>query len=130
MSARLSAAAFGLLCLVGAVSAVGLTVREALRTPAVVMEVAGTTRTGLTTTVTVSVRNTTGRSRCAGIRVAARDRAGHDLGAVTAARSVQLAPHASVRVSARVTLSARQYAERLYGFYPSERPCGRPGGPA
>ena len=123
MRGRLQVAAFSALCAVGAASAVGLTVREVVRTPAVDVAVAGTERSGLTTTVEVSVRNTGDSPRCVTVRVAARDRAGHDLGSATAATALRLAPDGREVVSARVSLSARDYAERLDRFYPSTRPC-------
>src|SRR4051794_30345769 len=110
MTGRLQVAAFGALCAIGAVSAVGLTVREALRRPPIAVAVAHTDRSGLTTAVDVSVRNTTGAARCAVVRVAARDRTGHDLGTVTAATGLQLAPHARRLVSARITLTGPDYA--------------------
>lgn len=123
MTGRLQVAAFGALCAVGAATSVGLTVREALRTPAVSVAVADTHRAGLTTTVDVAVRNSTGDPACVTVRVAARDRAGHDLGAAAAAAPVRLAPHSRRVVSARVTVSARDYAERLDRYYPSTQPC-------
>lgn len=124
MTGRVAGVAFGAVCVLGVVTAVGLTVREATRTPPVVAKVISTHRVADTTTVSLSVRNTTGRSRCATVRVAARDRSGHDLAAVTAAPALALPAHAYLPVTARLTLTARQYAERLYAFYPSERPCG------
>jgi hypothetical protein len=126
VTGRVGGVVFGVLCALGAASAVGLTVREAVGTAPVVARVTGTHRTADTTTVSVSVRNTTGRSRCVTVRVAARDRSGHDLAAVTPAPALALPAHARVPVTARLTLTARQYAERLYAFYPSERPCGGP----
>lgn len=123
MSARIGAAAFIVVCVLGAASAVALTVREIVRTPAVVMSVAGTDRVGLTTTVTVGVRNTSDQARCVTLRLAARDRNGRDLGSVTVAGRLVLAPHTGRRIPTRITLTARDYAERLDRFYPSARAC-------
>jgi hypothetical protein len=114
---------FTAVCVAGAVTAVTLTVREAVRTPPVVAVVTGTTRVARTTTVTISVRNTTDRARCVDVRVAARDREGRDLGAATAASGLVLAAHGRRAVTARITLTDRQYAERLHAFFPSEHPC-------
>jgi hypothetical protein len=127
VTGRLNVALFGALCAVGVVSSVGLTVREVLKTAPVVASVAHTDRSGLTTTVEVAVRNTTDSTRCATVEVAARDRTGHDLGPpVTVATGLQLAPHGRQRVPARVTLTARDYAERLDRFYPSVEACAAP----
>jgi hypothetical protein len=126
VSARVGTVAFVLLCLLGAASAVALTVREIGRTPAVVLSVVSTQRTGLTTTVTVDVRNTSDRARCVTVRLAARDRNGRDLGSVTVAGRLALAAGASRRIPTRLTLTARDYAERLDRFYPSARPCQAP----
>jgi hypothetical protein len=126
MTGRLHTAAFVALCVVGIVSAAALAVREAVRTPPVVAAVAHTDRSGLTTTVDVSVRNTTDTARCVTVRVAARDRNGHDLGAVTAASGLRLDSHGRRSVSARLTLTARDYAERLDRFYPSIQACASP----
>ena len=103
---------FGAVCIVGAASAVGLTVHEARHDVPVRAEVTGTSRDGLVTVARVSVRNGTGEARCALVRVVARDRDGRDLGAAQA-RPVQLAGHGQSRFEARVTLSAQQYRERL-----------------
>ena len=124
MIGRLSTVAFGAFCVAGAAASVGLTVHEALRTPPVVVSVAGTSRAGLTTTVTISVRNTTPQTRCVDLRVAARTRDGRDLGKPAVQRAVALSPHGHRRTSARITLTARQYAEQLDKFYPSTRACG------
>lgn len=115
---------FAVVCLAGAVTAVALTIHEAIRTPPVVAHVAGTARVGLTTTVTVTVRDTTSGARCVVVRVAGRDRAGHDLAAVIAAPALELTGHDSRTVVARLALTPRQYAEQLDAFYPSVRPCG------
>jgi hypothetical protein len=123
VSARLHTLAFVLLCLLGASAAVGLTVREAVRTAPIAMTVTHTTRSGETTLVTVSVRNTTGSDRCVSVRVAARDRNGHDLAAVTAIRALSLPAHARRTVNASLRLTRRQYAEQLHAFYPSSRAC-------
>ena len=123
MTARIGTVAFVVVCVLGAASAVALTVREIVRTPAVILSVAGTDRTGLTTTVTVAVRNTTDQDRCVSVRLAARDRNGRDLGSVTVANRLVLAARASRRIPTRITLTARDYAERLDRFYPSARPC-------
>ena len=127
MTGRLHTTAFVALCIVGIVLSVGLAVREALRTPPLVATVTHTDRTGLTTTVEVSVRNTTDVARCATVEIAARDRGGHDLGApVTVATGLQLAPHSGRRVAARLTLTERDYAERLDRIYPSAQACADP----
>ncbi|MDQ1696321.1 MAG: hypothetical protein QOJ03_1674 [Frankiaceae bacterium] len=123
MNPRLHTLVFVGLCLAGVVAAVALTVREVGQTAPVALSVTETTRTADTTLVAVSVRNTTSTARCVSVRVAARDRAGHDLTAVTAVRALRLPAHAHRTVSAALTLTRRQYAEQLHGFYPSERPC-------
>ena len=129
ISVRLHTAAFVALCLAGVVAAVGLTVREVARTAPIAMSVTDTTRSGDTTIVTVSVRNTTDAARCVSVQVAARDRAGHDLAAVTAVGALTVPPHARRTVSASLTLTARQYVEQLHAYYPSSRPCpGRESG--
>lgn len=124
MRARLHTLLFVVLCVAGATASIALTVREVARTAPIALSVTDTHRTGQTTLVTVLVRNTTGTSRCVSIRVAARDRAGHDLAAVTAARSLTVPGHARRNVQARLTLTPRDYAEKLHAFYPSQRPCG------
>lgn len=124
MTARLHTTAFVLLCLAGALAAIGLTVREITHTAPVSLTVSDTSRTGDTTLVTVAVRNRTGTARCVVVRVAARDRDGLDLAATTAARSLDLPAHARRVVRAALTLTPRQYAEQLHAFYPSDRPCG------
>jgi hypothetical protein len=125
MSARLQGVAFVLLCVIGSVVAIGLTVREASRTPPVVVDLTSTSRSGLVTSLELSVRNTTDQARCVSVRIAARDRAGHDLGATTAAEALRLPAHATRRLSTRLTLTGRQYAEELDTFYPSADPCER-----
>lgn len=124
MIGRLHTALFVAFCLVGGAAAVTLTVHEVGRTPAVALHVTHTERTGLSTDVTASVRNTTDQSRCVRIRIAARDRGGKDLAVVTAESALQLPAHARRTVRARLILTARQYAERLHAFYPSATPCG------
>lgn len=123
MTGRLQALLFAALCLMGVVASVALTVREVARTAPVALTVTHTSRTGQTTVVTVDVRNTTDTTRCVSLRVAARDRAGHDLAAATAARALTLPAHARRTVRARLTLTQRQYDERLAAFYPSQHPC-------
>jgi hypothetical protein len=105
-------------------ASVTLTVREVARTAPVALDVTSTDRTADTTLVTVAVRNTTGTTRCVSIRIAARDRSGHDLAAVNAAPALPLPAHARRTVTARLTLTPREYAEQLHAFYPSQRPCG------
>jgi hypothetical protein len=105
-------ALFFLVCGAGSAAAVTLAVREARSTDAVVADVTSKSRSGLTTLVTVDVRNTTSIPRCAAIRVVARDRAGRDLGSAEA-RPVTLGPHATRTVAATLVLTAKQYAERL-----------------
>jgi hypothetical protein len=124
MSNRLQALVFGLLCLVGAVASIGLTVHEVAKTAPVSLRVTHTTRTGLTTLVTIQATNRTSAERCLVVRVAARDRDGHDLAATIAASALELPAHARRTVRASLTLTRRQYAEDLHAFYPSERPCG------
>jgi hypothetical protein len=123
VSARIGTVAFVVLCMLGAAASVALTVREVVRSPAVAVSVVGSDRTGLTTTVTVAARNTTDESRCVSVRLAARDRNGRDLGSVPVAGRHLLAPHATRRIPASITLTARDYAERLDRFYPSAGPC-------
>lgn len=123
MNTRLQAAAFVVLCLLGAAAAVGLTVREIVRTAPIAVSIRDTTRTGDVTLVTVSVRNTTNSERCVSVRVAARDRTGHDLAATTAARALTLTGHSRRTLRVHLTLTPRQYAEQLHAFYPSTRPC-------
>lgn len=123
MTGRLHTLAFVLLCVLGGVAAVGLTVREIVRTAPIAVTVTDTNRTGDVTVVTVSLHNTTGTTRCVRLRVAARDRAGHDLAAVTAGRALSLPPHATRTVRTDLSLTPRQYAEQLHAFYPSTTPC-------
>lgn len=123
MTSRLGTAAFVAVCAVGSAGAVGLTVREVVRTPPVVVTVAHTARLGDTTTVVVAAHNTTKRARCATVRVAARDRDGHDLGTAVTAPRLLLPGGARRTVSVAVTLTRRQYAEKLYRFFPSVRTC-------
>ena len=123
MTGRLHGMLFAAFCVVGAAASVGLTIHEASRTPSVVAHIADDTRVGTTTTVTVSVRNTTGVDRGAVVRVAARDRAGHDLETTTAARELSLPAHARRTVTARLTLTSKQQSEQLHGFYPSVHAC-------
>jgi hypothetical protein len=123
MSRRLHTMLFVALCIAGGVASVALTVREVARTAPIGLSVAHTTRTAQTTVVTVLIRNTTDTSRCVAIRVAARDRTGHDLAAATATRALTVPAHGRRTVQARLTLTPRQYAERLDAFYPSQRPC-------
>ena len=123
MKGRLHVSLFAAVCLAGIVASIGLTVREVARTAPIALSVAHTSRTGHTTVVTVDVRNTTDTSRCVAVRVAARDRAGHDLASATATRGVTVPPHARRTVQARLTLSTREYAEKLDAFYPSDLPC-------
>jgi len=123
VSRRLHSALFGLLCLAGVVASIGLTVHEVAQTAPVALAVTSTQRSGLTTTVTISVRNTTGTSRCVAVKVAARDRAGHDLAATAVTSALILPAHARRTVRARLTLTPRQYAEDLHAYYPSSRPC-------
>jgi hypothetical protein len=120
---RLHATAFVLLCLLGSVAAVGLTVREVAHTSAVSLDVTSTSRTGNTTTVTVLVHNTTGTARCVAVRIAARDRGGRDLATVTAAQALSLPAHARRSVRGSLTLTTRQYDEQLHAYYPSTRAC-------
>jgi len=124
MSSRLQSLAFGLLCLIGAVASIGLTVHEVAKTAPVSLSVTHTTRTGLTTLVTIEASNRTSVDRCLTVRVAARDRDGHDLAATVAAAALELPAHGRRTVQARLTLTTRQYAEDLHAFYPSQRPCG------
>lgn len=123
MISRLHTLAFVVLCLVGAAAAVGLTVREVVHTAPIALSVTDQTRSGESTLVTVSVHNTTGSTRCVVVRVAARNRAGEDLAAVAVRPAVSVPPHRTRAVHAGLTLTARQYAEQLHGFYPSTRPC-------
>lgn len=123
MTGRLHAAVFAALCAVGSVCAVGLTVREATRTAPVTVAVASTVRSGLATTVVVLLHNTTGRARCVTVKVAARDQNGRDLASVRAPGALTVPARARRRVSVRLSLTARQYAERLHAFYPSTRRC-------
>ena len=123
MSNRLHGLVFGLLCLAGAVVSIGLTVHEVAKTAPVSLSVTHTTRTGLTTVVTIEASNRTSVDRCLVVRVAARDRNGHDLATTVADSRLELPAHARRTVHARLTLTTRQYAEDLHAFYPSDRPC-------
>jgi hypothetical protein len=123
VTGRLHVLLFVVLCVAGAVASVALTVREVARTAPIALHVTATHRSGNSTLVTVSVRNTTSTSRCVSLRVAGRDRAGHDLAAVTAARRLTVPAHVLRTVSTRLTLTPREYAEKLDAFYPSTRPC-------
>jgi hypothetical protein len=127
VNVRFGTIAFVAVCAAGSTAAVGLTVREVVRTPPVVVSVLHTTRVANTTTVDVSVHNTTRQARCARVRVAARDREGHDLATALAANPLVLAPHERGQVSVAVTLTRRQYAEKLYRFFPSVPSCGNRG---
>lgn len=124
MTGRLHSTAFVLLCVLGALAAVGLTVREIARTAPVALTVEHTNRTGLTTLVTIDVHNRTEAARCLTVRVAARDRAGHDLADTAVDGPVSVPGHARRTVQVRLTLTPRQYDEQLQAFYPSARPCG------
>lgn len=124
MTGRLHTTAFMLLCVLGAVAAIGLTAREITRTTPVALTVEHTSRSGLTTLVTVDVHNRTRVSRCLTVRVAARDRAGHDLAEAAVNGPVSVPGHARRTVQVRLTLTQRQYDEQLQAFYPSDRPCG------
>ena len=123
MTPRLHAAAFVLLCSLGAVAAVGLAVHEITRTTPVALSVEHTSRTGLTTLVTIAVHNRTGSPQCLVLKVAARDRAGHDLASTTAGAPISLPGQGRRTVQVRLALTPRQYAEQLDAFYPSRRPC-------
>lgn len=123
MRGRLHVSFFVALCLAGIVASVALTVREVARTAPIALTVTQTARSGQTTVVTVVVRNTTDTTRCVSVRVAARDRGGHDLATATAAGRLSLAPQGRRTVRATLTLSRRDYAERLDAFYPSQRAC-------
>jgi hypothetical protein len=125
MKGRLHSAGFGLLCAAGAVASIGLTVHEVAKTAPVALSVRHTSRIGAATLVTIGVSNRTAVDRCVTVRVAARDRDGHDLAAAVAAPALALPPHARRTVQVRLTLTPRQYAEKLQAFYPSERPCVR-----
>ena len=127
MTARLHAVLFAALCLAGVGASVALTVHEVVRTAPITLDVTNTHRVGDTTLVTVAIHNTTGTTRCQSIRVAARDRAGHDLAAVTAVRDLSLPAHSRRTLVARLSLTPRQYAEQLDAFYPSAQPCSGPG---
>jgi len=124
MRGRLHALAFGLLCLAGVVASIGLTIHQVAKTASVSLDVTHTTRIGQTTLVTIAVSNRTSADRCVTVRVAARDRDGHDLAATVVVSRLELPAHARRTVQARLTLTTRQYAEKLHAFYPSERPCG------
>lgn len=128
MTSRLHATAFALLCALGIVAAVGLAVREITRTTPIALTVEHTARVGASTLVTVSIHNRTDAVRCVTLRVAARDRAGHDLATAAARPSVTLPGHARRTVQVRLTLTPRQYAEQLDAFYPSQRPCAAAAG--
>lgn len=124
MKARLHGTVFGLLCLLGGVASIGLTVHEVAKTAPVALSITNTTRIGPATLVTIGIQNRTAVGRCLTVRVAARDRDGHDLATAVAARRLDLPAHARRTVQVRLTLTARQYAEDLHAFYPSQRPCG------
>jgi mRNA-degrading endonuclease toxin of MazEF toxin-antitoxin module len=115
-------AVFFLVCGAGSAAAVTLAVHEARSTDAVVADVTSKSRSGLSTQVTVDVRNSTDTARCAAIRVVGRDRAGRDLGSVDAGQ-VRLAPHATSKLSAALELTAKQYAERLTLVLAVVAPC-------
>jgi hypothetical protein len=120
---RLHPMLFVALCLAGIAASIGLTVREVARTAPIALKVTATSRTAQTTVVTVDVRNTTDISRCVSIRVAARDRAGHDLATTVATQGLTIPAHARRTVHAPLTLTQRDYDERLAAFYPSQDPC-------
>ena len=112
MSGRLTTTLFAVLCAGGFASAAALMVVEARATDPVVARVTSSTRSGLTTTAHVEVRNTTSDPQCARVRVVAFDRAGHDLGSSTSV-VVHLVPQAKSDVQADFRLTEREYDERL-----------------
>jgi hypothetical protein len=112
MTGRRTTPVFFLLCAIGAVTAIGLAVREARSQDPVRAHVASTLRHGLTTDVAIDVTNRTATSRCVVLRVVARDRAGHDLAAAKTSPR-RLDPHGHTRESAALQLTAKQYAEQL-----------------
>ena len=120
---RLHPMLFVALCLAGIAASIGLAVREVARTAPIALKVTATSRTAQTTVVTVAVRNTTDISRCVSIRVAARDRAGHDLATTVATQRLTIPAHSRRTVHASLTLMQRDYDERLAAFYPSQGPC-------
>ena len=123
MTRRVHSLVFGLLCVAGAVASIGLTIHEVAKTAPVTVSVTHTARSGSATLVTITVRNRTAADRCLVVRVAARDRDGHDLAATVAAPRLELPAHGRRTVQARLTLTPRQYAEELHAFYPSQRTC-------
>ena len=112
----------GLVCAAGSATALVLTVHEARYVAPVEVRVLSTARTGQVTVAVAELRNTTGTSRCAVLRVAARDREGRDL-AVSRPDQVRLAPGERHRATARLQVSARDARERLQRVDAFVREC-------
>lgn len=114
---------FGVVCAGGSAAALLLAIGEARSTDPVTAGVSARTRSGLTTTAQVVVRNTTGRPQCARVQLVAFDRAGHELGA-SRSTVVHLAPQAKSDVAASLSLTSRQYDEQLSTVRPHVQDCG------
>ena len=120
---RLRSALFGLVCATGFAGALALTVHDARDVAPLEPRVVSTVRADGLVTVVAEVRNTTDQARCVQLMIAARDREGRDLAVARAGAAGQLASHARRRESVRLTLSARQYAERLQRIDAYAVPC-------
>ena len=123
MSVRPATALFALVCAGGSAAAIGLALSEARATDQVVAAVSARERSGLVTTALVAVRNTTGRPQCVRVQVVAWNRAGHDLGS-SPFTVVRLEPQAKRDVSARLSLSSREYDEELSSLRAHVVSCG------
>jgi hypothetical protein len=106
------AALLGLVCVAGSVTAVVLTAHEARYVAPVEASVVSKTRKAEVTTAVAEAHNTTGETRCAVLRVAARDREGRDL-AVGVPERVRLEPGERQRRTVRLRVSGRAARERL-----------------
>jgi hypothetical protein len=106
------AALLGLVCVAGSVTATTLAVHEARYVAPVEASVVSKTRDAEVTTAVAEAHNTTEETRCAVLRVAARDREGRDL-AVGAPERVRLEPGERHRTTVRLRVSGRDARERL-----------------
>ena len=104
---------FGLVCGTGFVVALVLTVQQARDVAPLQTRVVSTTHSGGLVSVVTEIRNTTGRALCARVEVAARDREGRDLALAQAGDPAQLAAHSGRRESMQLTVTIRDYAEKL-----------------
>lgn len=114
---------FGLVCASGFVVALALTVQQARYVAPLEARVVSTTHSGGLISVVAEIRNTTDRALCARVEVAARDREGRDLAVVQAGEKAQLAAHSRRRESTQLTVTSRDYAEKLHQVDAYAVPC-------